>query len=70
MNLEFKISLLKTYAYIVNKTMKNDRPYRGKRPDLKCYNCRNLGNSIKQCWIFHSEMKSNFEKEKRPKKRL
>ena len=69
MNPELKISLSETYAYIVNKQMKNDRPYRGKHPDLKCHNCdHNLGHSIKRCWIFHSEMKPNFEKEKRSKK--
>jgi hypothetical protein len=45
--------------------MNNDRPYKGKQPNLKCHHCHNIGHSIRRCWILHLELKLNFEKEKR-----
>jgi len=60
-----KISLSKSRAYAVNRSMNNDRPYKGKQPNLKCHHCHNIGHSIRRCWILHLELKLNFEKEKR-----
>jgi hypothetical protein len=45
--------------------MNNDRPYKGKQPNLKCHHCHNISHSIRRCWILHLELKLNFEKEKR-----
>jgi len=43
----------------------NHKPYKGKRPNLKCHHCYNIGHSIRRCWILHPELKLNFENEKR-----
>lgn len=49
------------------KSMNNDILYKGKRPDLKCHHCHNIGNySIERYWIL--ELKLNFENEKRSQK--
>jgi len=46
MNLKSKISLSETRAYVINKPMRKDKPYRGKRPNLNCHQCHNLGRPI------------------------
>jgi hypothetical protein len=58
-------SKIESHAYVVNRSMNNDRPYKGKQTDLKCHHCHNIGHSIGRCWILHLELKLNFEKEKR-----
>jgi hypothetical protein len=58
-------SKIESHAYVVNKSMNNDRPYKDKRTNLKCHHCHNIGHSIGRCWILHLELKLNFEKKKR-----
>ena len=58
-------SKIESHAYVVNRSMNIDRPYKGKQTDLKCHHCHNIGHSIGRCWILHLELKLNFEKEKR-----
>jgi len=65
MNSNSKLSLSESRVYAVNKSMNNNRPYKGKQLDLKCHHCHNIGHSIRRCWILHQELKPNFEKEKR-----
>ena len=42
MNFDSKIPLSETCAYAINKSMNNDGPYKGKRPDLKWHHCHNI----------------------------
>ena len=65
MNSDSEISLSESRAYTVNMSMNNDRPYKGKRTELKCHHCHNISHFIGRCWILHPELKLNFEKEKR-----
>jgi hypothetical protein len=44
MNFDSKIPLSETCAYAINKSMNNDGPYKGKRPDLKWHHCHNIGH--------------------------
>ncbi|KAB5527576.1 hypothetical protein DKX38_021423 [Salix brachista] len=44
------------------------KPYKGKRPDLKCTHCHNLGHTIGRCWALHPELKPDFDKEKGPQR--
>jgi len=39
-------SKIESHAYVVNRSMNNDRPYKGKRIDLKCHHYDNIGHSI------------------------
>lgn len=64
MNPEPRITLPETRAYAVTRQMKGNKAYKGKRPDLKCTHCHNLGHTIGRCWILHPELKPNFEKER------
>jgi len=64
MNPEPRITLPETRVYAVTRQMKSNKSYKGKRPDLKCTHCHNLGHTIGRCWILHPELKPNFENEK------
>ncbi|KAB5561338.1 hypothetical protein DKX38_006295 [Salix brachista] len=44
------------------------KPYKGKRPDLKCTHCHNLGHTVGRCWTLHPELKRDFDKEKGPQR--
>jgi hypothetical protein len=46
MNLEPRITLPETRVYAVTRHMKSNKSYKGKRPDLKCTQCHNLGHTI------------------------
>lgn len=48
MNIEPKGILGESYAYISGRSFNNhdDKPYKGKREDLKCQHCHNIGHSI------------------------
>ena len=35
----------------------DEKHYKGKRPDLKCRHCHNIGHSITRCWSLDPEMK-------------
>ena len=65
MNSDSKNSLSESRAYVVNRSMNNDRPFKGKRTELKCHHCHNIGHSIGRCWILYPELKPDFEKKKR-----
>ncbi|KAG6508487.1 hypothetical protein ZIOFF_033861 [Zingiber officinale] len=41
------------------------KPYKGKRPDLKCDHCRGIGYTIDRCWILHPELKNKSSKDKK-----
>jgi len=64
MNSDSKLSLSESRVYAVNRSLNNNRPHKGKQPDLKCHHCYNIGHSIGRCWILHLELKPKFEKEK------
>jgi len=51
-------------AYIV-RSPSEEKSYKGKRPDLKCQHCHNIGHSIDRCWILHPEMKPKFSKDQK-----
>jgi len=41
--------------------------YKGKRPDLKCQHCHNIGHTIDRCWSLHPEIKPKFNKDQKGK---
>ena len=49
------------------------RPYsegkvhKGKRPNLKCRHCHNIGHTIDRCWSLHLEIKPKFNKDQKGK---
>ena len=64
MNSDSKNSLSESHAYAINRSMNNDKPYKGKRIELKCHHCHNIGHSIGRCWILHPELKLDSDKKK------
>lgn len=49
------------------------RPYNGRRPDLKCSYCAQIGKSgightQEKCWILHPELKPKYNEDQRNKK--
>jgi len=69
MNPEPRITLPETRVYAVTRQMKSNKSYKGKRPDLKCTHCHNLGHTIGRCWILHPELSLTL-KRKRDFKRV
>jgi len=41
--------------------------YKGKRPDLKCQHCHNIGHTMDRCWSLHPEIKPKFNKNQKGK---
>jgi hypothetical protein len=41
--------------------------YKGKRPDLKCQHCHNIGHKMDRCWSLHPEIKPKFNKNQKGK---
>jgi hypothetical protein len=41
--------------------------YKGKRSDLKCQHCHNIGHTIDRCWSLHPEIKPKFNKDQKGK---
>ena len=61
MNVDIKSSVSEARAFVTNHKSSGDRVYKGKRPDLKCLHCNNIGHLIDRCWILHPELKPKFE---------
>ncbi|KAI5327777.1 hypothetical protein L3X38_027173 [Prunus dulcis] len=56
MNVDIKSSVSEARAFVTNHKSSGDRVYKGKRPDLKCLHCNNIGHLIDRCWILHPEL--------------
>ncbi|KAB2603998.1 hypothetical protein D8674_038776 [Pyrus ussuriensis x Pyrus communis] len=61
MNVDVKPSVSEARAFVTNHKSFGDKVYKGKRPDLKCLHCNNVGHLIDRCWILHPELKPRFE---------
>ncbi|KAG6466789.1 hypothetical protein ZIOFF_075393 [Zingiber officinale] len=51
------------HAYLTLNEEK--KPYKGKRPNLKCDHCRGIGHTIDRCWILHPELKNKSSNDKK-----
>ena len=47
MSSNLKNPVAESCAYATNKY---DKPYKGKRPELKCHHCHNVGHSVEKCY--------------------
>ncbi|KAI5318217.1 hypothetical protein L3X38_037925 [Prunus dulcis] len=61
MNVDIKSSMSEARAFVTNHKSSGDRVYKGKRPDLQCLHCNNIGHLIDRCWVLHPELKPKFE---------
>lgn len=67
MNANLKIEDLNARVFA---TTKDARPYKGKRPDLKCTHCERIGkpgigHTKERCWILHPDLKPKFNNDQR-----
>ena len=61
---------LESRAFAANRS---DKPYKGKRPDLKCTHCERIGRSgightKEKCWVLYPELKPKFNEDHRNQK--
>ncbi|XP_038692043.1 uncharacterized protein LOC119990224 isoform X1 [Tripterygium wilfordii] len=69
MNCNLKTEVSEARAYMFNHKRSEERSYKGKRPELKCNHCHNLGHTVDRCWVLHPELKPKFPRENMPQKR-
>jgi hypothetical protein len=53
-------------AYLA-RPFSEGKTYKGKRPDLKCQHCHNIGHTIDRCWSLNPEIKPKFMKDHKGK---
>lgn len=51
-------------AYLAHQSSE-EKPFKGKLPDLKCEYCNSVGHSVDHCWSLHPELKPKFTKDKK-----
>lgn len=70
MNVDLSTGESEARVFVENKSVISDRPYRGRRPDLKCAHCEcigrsGIGHTKEKCWILHHEPNLKFNDDHR-----
>ncbi|XP_038712677.1 uncharacterized protein LOC120006633 isoform X2 [Tripterygium wilfordii] len=63
MNVNVKSDFSEARAYVSNHRRSEEKGNKGRRPELKCTHCNNIGHTMDRCWILHPELKPKFARD-------